>query len=67
MKTYYRQIKQQRTLKSKLGIQKGWTAIPDFTIEQRIELIKKHHPMPNIDWIFEKYLYTNRFGETVDQ
>jgi len=68
--TYENLLQTNKTIEDfeeQAGYPKGWTAMPDFTIEQRIELIKKHHPMPNIDWIFEKYLYTNRFGETVDQ
>lgn len=48
------------------GYPRGWTAVPEYTIEQRIELIRKNHPMPKIDWIFEKYLNVNRFGKKVN-
>ncbi len=45
------------------GYPRGWTNIPNFTTEQRVDLIRRHHPMPKIDWIFEKYFDTNRYGE----
>ncbi|RIJ45227.1 hypothetical protein D1614_23625 [Maribellus luteus] len=45
------------------GYPRGWTNIPNFTTQQRVDLIRRHHPMPKIDWIFEKYFDTNRYGE----
>jgi hypothetical protein len=45
---------------------RGWTEIPNYSIEQRIDLIKRHHPIPEIDWIFEKYFNKNRFGEKIE-
>ncbi len=45
------------------GYPRGWTNIPDYTIKQRVDLIRRYQPMPEIDWIFEKYFNTNRFGE----
>lgn len=48
------------------GFPKGWTANMGLTIEQRIELIRNHHPKPKIDWLFEKYMGVNRFGEKVN-
>lgn len=47
------------------GYPRGWTKIPNLTIEERVDLIKRHHPMPKIDWIFEKYFDTNRYGEKI--
>lgn len=48
------------------GYPRDWTGNMGLTIEQRIELIRNHHPKPKIDWVFEKYLGTNRFGEKIE-
>lgn len=46
------------------GYPKGWTAASGLTIQDRLDLILRGHPKCTIDRIFEKYLGTNRFGET---
>lgn len=68
--TYENMLKTEKTIEDfeeQAGYQRGWTAIPELTIEERIDLIKRHHPMPTIDWIFEKRLGTNRFGEPEEE
>lgn len=45
-----------------LGFPRGWTkGIPD---NERLRLLRNQVPMPEIDWLFEKYLGVNRFGKT---
>lgn len=49
-----------KDVEESLGFPRGWTDdIPD---EERIRLLGKQVPEPEIDWLFEKYLGLNRFG-----
>jgi len=67
--TYENLLNTKKTIEDfeeQAGYPRGHTAIPGYSIKQRIELINSHHPKPTIDWIFEKYLGVNRFGEEVN-
>ena len=61
-------IKTNKTIEDfeeQAGYPRGWTENLGLDINQRVELIRNHHPKPTIDWIFEKYLGVNRFGENI--
>jgi len=47
---------------AELGYEKGWTEVPGLSDEGRIELLREHAPKIGIDWIFRKYLGTDRYG-----
>ena len=64
--SYKNLLKTKKTIEDfeeQAGYPRGWTDNLGLDIEQRIDLIKRHHPKPSIDWILEKYLSVNRFGE----
>lgn len=66
--TYENMLSSHKTIEDfeeQAGYPRGYTDIPGFTIKQRVELLQQHHPKPQIDWIFNKYLGVNRFGEVV--
>ncbi|MCX6319889.1 MAG: hypothetical protein NTW29_21600 [Bacteroidetes bacterium] len=64
--TYENLVNSNKTIEDfeeQAGYPRGHTNIPGFSIKERIDLISRHHPSSRIDWIIEKYLGTNRFGE----
>ena len=50
-------------LEIELGFPKGWTDVKGFSLEDRVRLIRDHVPKNDIDWIFIKYLQTDRYGK----
>ena len=45
-----------------LGFEEGWTNEEGLTIEDRVMLLSQYIPECEIDWIFVKYLGTDRYG-----
>ena len=66
--TYENLVYSKKTIEDfedQAGYPRGWTAIPGFTVKDRIDLIGRHQPKPRIDWIFKKYLEPDRYGKEV--
>ncbi|TFH32677.1 MAG: hypothetical protein E4G99_12445 [Anaerolineales bacterium] len=49
-------------LEVNLGFPPGWTEVTGLSIKDRIALLRDHAPKVSVDWIFNKYLGTNRYG-----
>lgn len=66
--TYENLVHSKRTIEDfeeQAGYPRGWTAIPGFSFKDQIDLISRHHSKPKINWVFEKYLRTDRYGKDV--
>lgn len=50
-----------------LGLPRGWTQADGITVADRVALIRRSVPGVEIDWVFEKHLGTNRYGDILEQ
>jgi hypothetical protein len=49
-----------------LGYEEGWTDVSDLSPEECIDVLREYAPKIAIDWIFRKYLGTDRYGVPED-
>jgi len=53
-------------IEEKLGYPRGWTNIEDIPYEERVRILRQEFEKNiSVDYIFEKHLGTNRFGEKI--
>jgi len=43
-------------VEEELGFPRGWTQLPDANSEKRLAALKTCIPLPDAQWIFDKYL-----------
>jgi len=52
---------------NELGFEEGWTQAEGLSLDDRVGLVRDQAPKITIDWIFVKYLGTDRYGTPVDE
>ena len=53
-------------IEEELGFPRKWTDIEGIPYEERVKMLRHHFEKDvTIDYVFEKYLGTNRFGDKI--
>ncbi|MEZ4964189.1 MAG: hypothetical protein R2791_03025 [Saprospiraceae bacterium] len=53
-------------VEEKLGFPRGWAKLEGVSDKERINQIRDSQRVETPDWIFDKYLRQNRFGEPLN-
>ena len=52
---------------NELGFEDGWTQAQGLSLEDRVALVREQAAKITINWIFVRYLGTDRYGTPVDE